>query len=122
MGLLDYTLTLLRAQSCESPISNLVLEVIFFIKPSVHAVFGQAVVQCPHEVTIRMGVAEEDFEEAIFLGHKVSRYGVAKLYNQFCIPHSSFCIPSSKQSLIDPHHVMRIKSARSLDPRPARLL
>jgi hypothetical protein len=32
-----------------------------FVEPRVHAVFGQAVIESLHSVSVRMGVAEEDF-------------------------------------------------------------
>ena len=35
-----------------------------FVEPSVHAVLGQAGVECADGVTVRVGVAEEDFEGA----------------------------------------------------------
>ena len=35
-----------------------------FVEPRVHAVFGQAGVESAHGVTVRVGVAEEDFEGA----------------------------------------------------------
>ena len=43
-------------------------EEVGFIEPSVHAVFGQAGVESPHGVTVRVGVAEEDFERAFVNG------------------------------------------------------
>ena len=36
-----------------------------FIEPRVHAVFGEAGVESAHGVTVRVGVAEEDFEGAV---------------------------------------------------------
>ena len=36
-----------------------------FVEPRVHAVFGQASVKSAHGVTVRVGVAEEDFEGVV---------------------------------------------------------
>jgi len=36
-----------------------------FVEPCIHAVFGQAGIESAHGVTVRMGVAEEDFEGAV---------------------------------------------------------
>ena len=40
-----------------------------FVEPRVHAVLGQAGVKSAHGVTVRVGVAEEDFERAFGFEH-----------------------------------------------------
>ena len=40
-----------------------------FVEPRVHAVFGQAGIECADGVTVRVSVAEEDFEGAFGFGH-----------------------------------------------------
>jgi hypothetical protein len=56
-----------------------------FVEPRIHAVFGQAGVEGAHGVTVRVGVAEKDFERVLVsFGHLVSRRnGLTKLYNRF---------------------------------------
>ncbi len=39
-------------------------EKLFLVEPRVYAVLGQAGVESAHGVTVRVGVAEEDFERA----------------------------------------------------------
>ena len=43
-----------------------------FVEPCVHAVLGQAGVKSAHGVTVRVGVAEEDFEGAFGFWHSDS--------------------------------------------------
>jgi hypothetical protein len=43
-------------------------EEFLFVEPCVHAVLGQAGVECADGVTVRVGVAEEDFEGAVHKG------------------------------------------------------
>ena len=47
-------------------------EEFLFVKPRVHAVLGQAGVESAHGVTVRVGVAEEDFEGAFGFWHSDS--------------------------------------------------
>jgi hypothetical protein len=42
-----------------------IIDEFFFVEPRVHAVFGEAGVESAHGVTVRVGVAEEDFERAL---------------------------------------------------------
>ena len=44
-----------------------------FVQPCVHAVFGETGVECADGVTVRVGVAEENFERAFFDGHFLNR-------------------------------------------------
>ena len=58
-----------RSQPRESLIPN---PVFLFVEPCVHAVIGQAGIESAHGITVRVGVAEEDFERAVVSsGHKV---------------------------------------------------
>lgn len=71
------------AQPCESPTPNPVLGGWFdglttrfgFVEPcapfgyDIHAVVGQAGVESAHRVTVRVGMAEENFEGAFRVGH-----------------------------------------------------
>jgi len=50
-----------------------IIDEFFFVEPRVHAVFGQAGVESPHGVTVRVGVAEEYFEGAFGFGHFVMK-------------------------------------------------
>ena len=69
---------LLSASPRQSPLET-------FVEPRVHAILGQASVESAHGVTVRVGVAEEDFERAFgFLRHDISRRnGLVKLYGRF---------------------------------------
>ena len=47
-------------------------EEFFLVEPRVHAVFRQVQVYITHSVTVRVGVAEKDFERAVVggFGHR----------------------------------------------------
>ena len=52
----------------DSQFPILTWEEFCFVKPCVHAIFGEAGVECADGVTVRVGVAEEDFEGAFVKG------------------------------------------------------
>jgi len=45
----------------------------FLVEPCVRTFRGEAGVECAHGVTVRVGVAEEDFEGAFFGSHFLNR-------------------------------------------------
>jgi hypothetical protein len=64
-------------------------EEFLFVEPCVHAVFpgtarqgrcGQAGVECAHAVTVRVGVAEEDFERAFGGKHFIHDGAIIRYY------------------------------------------